>query len=219
MVIIELCGVPGCGKSTLLSYYKQYYNNKHFLERNDLYLSSKILRNLQVRFSLIFYRFFKQGREIGAFKDLFEKYADASIHSKVRITDLYKRISKLQDQEGILVLEEGPIQYLTSLSSRKLIELGSEIKDYFMLYDNFEYYVVYCVCDNETSIRRIANRKKAPGYYNANSKDINKLIEVKRTNIETIIKATDYKYIKMDMNLSLDSNADILNQLLSNIEL
>ena len=219
MVIVELCGVPGCGKSTLLSYYEKHYNNKHFLMRNDLYPSSRILRNIQVRFDLIFYRFFKQKREEDIFKDLFEKYADAPIHSKFRIIDLYKRISRLHDQKGILVLEEGPIQYLTSLSPKKIIELRSEIKDYFTLYDSFEYHVVYCVCDNETSINRIANRNKAPGFFNVNRIDIDELIEVKRANIETIIQASAYQYIKIDMTLSLERNAEILNRLINSIEL
>lgn len=211
MIIIELCGVPGCGKSTLISHYQQNMIEKRLLKREDLFHSSKILRNILIRYEILLYKSFRQKQEVGVFKALFDVFPDASTHSKVRIEDLYKRIYKLKRQEGVLLLEEGPIQYLSSLSLNDHISIGKEVRDYWSLYNDFEYHVVYCACDNETSIARLQNRNKAAGYYDAKKDSIDALLNVKRDNIRTIIDALPQKYLELDMKNPVEDNLNLLD--------
>ena len=217
MIIVELCGLPGAGKSTLIKEYTKHVSNFKIYTRSSLHSKNRILNYSQMKLRLWACKHSLYRYPSSIFDEVFASFPDASVHAKVRLMDLYKRINKIHLEDGYLILEEGPIQYFTSLSYTKAINETESFNTYWKLYEGYNYYPVYCDCEIDTCIERIRGRKKASAFYDPDDKDINSLLEIKRHNIIHSLSQLNPDYNVVSMNHDLDYSVKEFSSIMNGI--
>ena len=206
-MIVEFCGLPGCGKSTLISYCNP--NPKYALNRTDLFN--------RVRYSSQFYRFFPDCFFFGRDNDIIKQYVKEYPLSNDWFNRMLYRLNHalIHSANKTIILEEGPLQYITSVPFDHNINVDVALRNVVALLCQKEALVFKCECPIDFAIDRIQKRREN-GYTNNGRYDVsdNKLLyerlKIKESNINTVLGLVSCKVICIDMTLPLEDNAKIV---------
>lgn len=212
MIIIELDGLPGSGKSTTVNEAIQTLN-KSFLLRSELLkwpLPKKSFRFLALKLRI--------------WANLFVHFALIKMPQKTtyfrRLVDLLLRIYFFcynEPDDKTLLLDEGIVQYLSSLAYDKSIFLHFGLNRLIKrVFRDFNITVVYCIIPLTESAKRIKNRNRPGDRYNVENEDRQSyLLQKKKDNIEAILKLFPGKVYEMNMTMNQNENAETLAGILA----
>lgn len=204
MLVLELCGTPGCGKS--------YLNNilyKHLIEKGytvckvaigkeTVYSSflEKVIKKLKLRYDLYFSPKLTNEREILK-KHISENNISQYSYSfyKTILIEILEIKKKHNKEIDVLILSEGIVQALTSLSHGKMmreecLELITCIDE--NVYGRYDIQLFLCDLDLSENIVRLKNRAKQNDRFLFDDEEtMQKALSLKRENIEYV-----YEHIK-----------------------
>jgi gluconate kinase len=218
MNIIEFNGLPGCGKSTICNEVLKKFSKDKIISLDDVInLNSenriknmfnliKILINLKlfgfniriIKFSLRFG--FDYTRLIFAAR-LIKFNGNLHYYSK-------------EYPEKIVILEEGYIQYLTSIPHNFEVVITKELKDIVKYVKaNYNLTYIHCEIDDETNYNRLSNRNFTASRFDALSKkELEEILKIKYKNICTFRSLMDNKRegIYVDTSELVDINMRLI---------
>ncbi len=215
MPIIELCGLPGSGKSTLVSSYIRAFRNQSIGTRSDIYNTSKLIMYCNISLGSILYRHNIRNYPNDLFRDFCKDYPMANPVSCVRIIDLHHRITKNYKSNQILLLDEGPLQYFSSLAYPFSLNNLSLAENYLALYGN-DHYFIDCSATIDICIQRIRTRVKG-GWSDISDTSTLELALVNKQRIisQLLSLVPQQKQRHIDMLLPCDQNVSILHSFIS----
>lgn len=210
-MIIELFGLPGCGKSTLFEELKKKWRAEKVKE--PVYGREEVLkRNLAIR-ALDRALFDKCSR--GERKELIRTINENARHDSPwerryvhRLLELTEGIRRMDHKD--LILDEGLIQYITSLAYSSRLIPGEKLEDLIEMVfpKNEEYYIINCRIPVETSMERVRARNRKNDRYDVGDEEIRKkLMSVKKENIDILLNSRALKKKKI-LNLNMMDGAD-----------
>lgn len=202
MKIIELVGLPGCGKSTLIENALSN-TDRPYVQRNELIgmpVSSrerKSRKNRIRQISVLFFLYLKS-----------RKKQEKKYYS--RLLNLLDRLYCYQkkDNDAVLLLEEGIFQYLSSLAFDEDIAVGPGLERMIKeIISDFDIVIVDCIIPVRESAKRIRNRNKKGDRYNIVDGAVQeKLLQIKRDNIDKLLKYHKGKTYTLDLTGSVEKN-------------
>lgn len=217
MRIIELCGIPGAGKSTLIKNLKQSNPDITFLTRDDILCQNKLIRHYNTFFQLVLCKIGFEWKELKPIYRFISEYPNHEIIFEVRLIDLFRKLRKRRNRNEVILLEEGPIQYLSSIPFDVRLKNSENLYDSVDLLDAEKYIIVDCQCEIDTSITRLKHRSKGSDRYsNKSNEELKQLLEVKRNNLDTIIHISDSVKYTLSMEDEIEVNVYKLRSLLKN---
>ena len=225
MILIELCGMPGCGKSTALRRMKEEYPDtaKGLKEWHDLYPRSRVLRFLIKRLYLLRLRMGSVSEADRAFirpvADALERKgrkASRMMRYMARALALYHRILLHRHEQKVCLLDEGPVQQLSSAL------YAGEVSDAVPPVDIFagtgvEYVCIYFGCDIGECVRRNRQRDSSNRYNVEGDERLGELLRTKDHNIRFLMKYTGAKIYTIDTAAAPEECARMLRDILGEI--
>lgn len=222
--IIELVGLPGVGKTTISKKLSLYLENMGYTvyNREDI-LYPNLINNIHYRFICLLLKPKVYMMIIKALKiyKLYGKGSNRFLYFE-KFLYLYERIrwfvySKAEtNDKTILILDEGIIQYLSSIPHDSSIASHaneyriSEVKDIYK-----KTLIVNCFQDFDTVIERILNRGKYNDrFYLSNRDKMRHLLKIKSTNLDIIIKENGINLIDYNDNYDTDTFFDYIHNCL-----
>lgn len=208
MRIIELVGLPGCGKSTIIDYASKRSREK-FVQRNELLYNTGSHNDKQG-----IWRRFRDKTLLGIHYFLYGKEQDKKYYS--RLINLLNSLYCANISDAVLVLEEGFIQYLSSLSYDHDLYISKTLKCLIKrFFNDFDIIVVSCTVPVYESASRIRKRKKrGDRYYIEDEEQQIKLLTKKQENINTLLAFFPGKTYTMDMTRNPEDNAKLLTEIM-----
>ena len=214
-MVFELYGCTGCGKTTVtaktvnmlrakgyecVDYQELFFNNE---KNRRAQVASYLLAALNPRYSPLTFRIFMTARSLSC-----------PLRYAFYLATLCQRILKYEKSadNSIILLEEGIIQFVTSLSHGKAISECEMIGT--LLKDIKEYGIkpksVNCVLPMEDNIRRITGRGLHSRFLDVNSVEkLKNLLTIKRENLD-FVSAEFGPVLTLDMTRPPEENAAIL---------
>lgn len=215
IMIIELCGLPGCGKSTLFKELKKKWKEEG--EKEPIYGREEVLkRNLAIRAldRVLFDKY-----SVGERKELIRIINDNARHDSDwerryihRLLELTEGIRRMEGKN--LILDEGLIQYITSLAYGSHLVAGEGLDNLIkkVFPKNVEYYIINCNIPVETSIERVRERNRKNDRYDVGNEETRKkLMSVKKENIDILLNSKVLKnknILNLNMTDASDKNAE-----------
>lgn len=210
-MIIELCGLPGCGKSTLskelLRIWRGEAEGETVYDREDVLKKNLALRAMD----RVLFDKWSGGQRKELIKIIYKNAKHDSdwerryVHRLLELTEGIRR----KCNENIF-LDEGLIQYITSLSYVNPLMPGDELECLIerVFPDNIDYYVVNCEIPVEIAMKRVKQRNRKNDRYNVDIADMQKeLMNVKKENICVLLESRALKRIKV-INIGMMDKAD-----------
>ena len=200
MVIIEFCGVPGCGKSTTVDKLKDILLKKSTKVIDRKYLDREYLsNNVNINYYLSLLSI-KQKRNIKNVMMCLEKYSDNYYYKKAAL--LLLALNKNKSDNFVCVLDEGFIQYLSSIFFDEEIDKEIDVSDFFeYIKECFDWRIIHCECDVATAGNRIMSRNRTGDRYLNNSPELQvKLLKMKQDNISFLLTKVPGLVTNIDTN-------------------
>lgn len=219
MRIIELIGIPGCGKSTLVKELLKDLTTTGNIVVDRKSISAVIDFMWKHRWSIpiiaiCFYIFtgnFRLKHALIKYMLAFPKN-DFSVMYAMYVYIIYRFVSKNNNAEVVMLLDEGIIQFLSSIAhdipieqSSQILQLSKQLKD---IIANTIY--VQCGIPIEDAVQRIKLRDKRDRFsYSSHLKD---LLRIKQTNLIFLLNTVVPKFnvMEVDMTKSVLTNKDIV---------
>jgi len=200
-LIIEFVGLPGCGKSTMAkSIISIFQNEKNIIKRSDF---SKTIDKMWkypilIPFATIYYFIKPKHRRFK--KDLFRFAFQFPINKlgliyTVYLIILYELLNKNINEDKIVILDEGIIQFLSSISHNIPINNNTLLHNLVSNLKSVIEDILFIECDLpiETVIERIKKRNRQDRFsYNNN---IENLLLTKKNNLNLLTTIVRYKMI------------------------
>ena len=213
MVIIELTGLPGCGKTTLInSVLNDPKYSGRIITRDGLF-SEKVpgtwIRKYFIAFCasvLLCKSYFRS--DMNNKKLYFKRLLQLMIYMDYKVR---------KTKDSIFILDEGIVQYVSSLAYDKEIEFDSGLKKLVRRFiKKYDPTVIDCHISVDTAYDRIMGRGKTNDRYYLDDKDeVKRLLKIKRDNIDMIIKEFIGQVKTVDL---MDKSADAAEILKSTLE-
>lgn len=220
MTIVELCGIPGCGKSTTLRAFKNKYPDMalKLLDFKAIYPPTKVLRGLSKRMNqlkvkmadLIPGLLSSDERLIQSFMGENE---DKGLYLAKAI-GVYNGVKNNHLKSGVVILDEGIIQHLSSAGFEEELTGCDKLKPIFDKLKNTDYICLSFTCSEEIVAKRITDRHNGKRYDISDRERLLKLLSYKRSGIEKLIEISGFKKIYIDTQKCPEENADIIAGLL-----
>lgn len=221
-VIIEFAGLPGSGKTTLSNELineltKRGYN---VVSRRDL-LRFKYINNVHITVLYILFKpsLWKDVFKIINFSKQFPNNNERRLYVKKLIVLYSKLISFNKEKEKfkktILILDEGFVQYLTSIPHDFTLDNSKKIIELCNLFNNLNNIkTINCSISIEKAADRILSRKKNNDRFLLTNQDaILKLLSIKRANIGTVLNNVTHDIINFSCSENDNTNIEtILNE-------
>ena len=223
MFFFEFNGLPGCGKSTIVKKVTKELNEKGFniILLEDLinfkknFFENKIVQLVNAFFNLHCLKF-----NYFTIKIAFEcGISIERIRFAMRLIKLnyqIRRVYKMNDAKGekILLLDEGFIQFITSIPHNKKIFNDISIKGICQYIVN-EYpsiQIVNCLLPIDETIIRSKNRKSSISRFdNLSSGKLKEQLHIKLYNIQLVQKYLSVKdKIEVDFTRNIDENSEYI---------
>jgi len=213
-MVIEFCGLPGCGKSSLLNGCKPNYN--------VIYDRRKIFKKVryQSQYFKILPGYLPLKKEYRILLKFIKDYPDSN---KVFRSKLLRLNYALNNSSNHLVLlDEGPVQYLTSIPFDKKIIENDNLENAVSVLCKNEKMVFYCNCPVELSVNRLVHRKKEGytdnGRYDIeNAEELRKLLTIKEKNIKAVLQYYRGTIVEIDMNQPPEINIQLIKEKISEL--
>ena len=188
-MIIELCGLPGSGKTTIVESMKL---NTHLADRNE-FLSQNTIR-FRILKKLVYFSFFRLPllNDITLIKEYLQTYPPCEKKYVCRLLDMYVAYQSAK-KNVIYVLDEGAIQYITSICyNSQMVSNDDLAKIVKLFYKRNKSYVSFVEVEIQDSIKRIKKRNFPYDRYNLDSDEkMRILLEQKAQNIQTVLKVAE----------------------------
>ena len=222
--VIEFVGVPGCGKSTIT---KHVVDKLKCLYKDDIIVRSDISVHINImwkqRWTIPFFFIYHTIISKAGLKtkyNLLRFICQYSINSFSIIYATYillfiDAVKKAQNHNMIILLDEGIIQFLTSIPHEYTIIEGN-VTDRILNSINEllnASCIIKCTIRDEIAINRIRTRGKVDRFqYNENLK---KLLAVKGSNITYILSRISCRIININMEETIEHNTEVvINEIL-----
>ena len=217
---IELVGLPGCGKSTLVkSIMETLSKDKKLVVLNRKSFSSIINFMWKNRWSIPFIALYKLlfschlklKMSLIRYMSRYEVNSLSVIYA-IYIIDIYSFVKKNNHKNIIILLDEGIIQFLSSIAHNIKIENNSDMLGlYSCLRDLIENSVyVRCNIPLDMVVQRIKIRNRNDRF--ACSNTLTDLLKVKQDNINYLVEILTSKscIVEIDMMKSIEYNKETL---------
>lgn len=213
-MVFELYGCPGCGKTTItvktLSMlsekgYKCVDYRQLFLNRNSAFsrYMAYISAALKPRYFPLTLSIFKATSAFGCHPN----------YALYLITICQRIIEYEKDAENtIILLEEGVIQFVTSLAHEKPVDEYERIADVIERMKEYGIRIkpVDCILPLDENIKRLTERRIHSRFLDVkNETELEELLSVKRKNLDFVSAFFD-PILTLDMKKIPEENADIL---------
>jgi hypothetical protein len=209
-MIIEFCGFPGAGKSTLVD---EIENRIAAKDRKELLKLDHKLKYFWrvIRFSKKDWLLNRDEKFLYRFS---VRYPDCDLLFVYRLLKLYRSM-QMHKQEEIYLLDEGPIQYLTSIAYESEFEDTASLKQAANMMLRSEKIVFFCECPLDIVVERIRQRDRKNDRYNiADESRLRELLAVKISNIRFLLKYYEGPVYYLDMEAPLSVNVEKVMQVL-----
>ena len=216
---IEFSGIPGSGKTTIANYLidemqkenlvvnlKSVISRQSSLEKLILLLSiiSK-LKYIKLLISILKFTY----KQKTAIRDV--KYS-------LRLIKLIYLVDKYKTRCDYLILEEGVVQYISSIPhSNEILKNDSYVKMIEKINHNLgNYFHIHLNISIASSIKRLKNRSILTSRFDSlNVTDLEKVLKVKDNNILHIIKQFNFRVISVDNEKT--NSKEIIDQIMNMI--
>lgn len=220
MKIVEFNGLPGVGKSTLSDrFIKQllkkniliadlkdvvFKNQKNSFE-NYLYIIKKICSLKSIKFNIAVLRFTKD-----------YKLSKQNVVYALRLIKLYNKLIDIIDEDEFdyIVLDEGILQYVTSIPHDNLIEKNKNFYNVCnIIKKNFkDFLYIDCYLKKDELFSRIRKRNNTINRFDTLPEDqLENILIVKQKNINILRECLNYpNNIYIDMELNIEENVNKL---------
>ena len=197
MIVLEFCGPGGCGKTTVCDLVEAAFREQDLCVKNlqKRQRPQKTIEKMRLKARLFFRWFAPSNLRLGmaicwfAFLNQFIQ----PIRWANRIIELQDRLEHEREAE-LVVLDEGFVQFLSSLAYDRKIERGLDVPVHLLknrVYVNGRDLVVIirCGANEETTIARLINRhRKSDRNIHEDKRVMQALISRRCENIDQIIK-------------------------------
>ena len=124
--------------------------------------------------------------------------------------------------KNLILLDEGPIQYLTSIPFNERIIENEHLENAVSVLCKNEKLVFYCNCPVDLSVERLVKKKKEGytdnGRYDIeDAEELRKLLLIKEGNIRAVLKHYPGTIIELDMSQPVDFNVHLIKEKISEI--
>lgn len=209
-MIVELCGLPGTGKSTLADDINKRIGlkNRTSLLQLDHMLSFKWK---VIKYSNKDWILTKEEKRLYRFAC---EYTNCDSLYIYRLLNIYRAIKK-HNKNDVYLLEEGPIQYLSSIAYDINLVETDLLNQAVNTMTEQERVVILCECPMDIIVSRIRNRhKKSDRYYFDDTVKMKKLLQLKKENINFLLKHYNGSVYYLDMTKSVSDNLNRIIQIL-----
>lgn len=218
MNIIEFNGLPGCGKSTICNEILRKSNKDKIISLNDvisLNSENRTKNMFNLIKTLISFKLFSFNIKVIKFSLRFGVNYTRLIFAArlIKFNGNLHYYSKEYPQK-IAILDEGYIQYLTSIPHNREVDITRELKDivkYVKANHNLTY--IHCEVDEEINYFRLSNRSLTASRFDILSKrELVDVLKIKHKNICTIRSLMDKKRegIYVDTSEQIDFNISMI---------
>ena len=220
--LIEFAGLPGCGKTTLVNQLIAELQNKFsykIIKRSDISYHINIMWKYKwtIPFYFIFFSFLYGNYKLKI--NLIRYICQYPFNRFSPIYAIYillviKELPSVNFQNKIIILDEGVIQFMTSIPYEYNIKRNIVLQNIIVDLQNI---LSNCLCINceiniDEAIDRIRKRGKQDRY--KFSENLKPLLNTKAENLNFLIKKICTSTISINM---MDSTDDKLNQIINNI--
>ena len=216
-LIIEFVGLPGCGKSTVVeSILPILQNEKVIITRSDFSRTIGIMRRYPILapFVTMYYLTKPKYRELKS--NLFRFALQFPIKKQgliyvVYVIVLYELIQKNINRSKIIILDEGIIQFLSSIPHDISIDNNILLHNLVLNLKSVLGYFLFVECDLsiETVIERIKKRNRQDRFSHDNN-NIRSLLLTKKNNLNLLTNEIAMQKIQIDMSNPVDFNVNII---------
>ena len=215
--IIEFVGLPGCGKSTLarelistLSKENVIMTYHDFFSKKKLFILSN--RTIFTPFIFIYYLFrFNYWTVIKSIWQFARQYPINEIRfvRVIFLIRLYENIQKKLKIKCIIILDEGFIQFISSIPHDIVIKENELLQKLLITWENIVENTLFVDCrlSVEEDIDRIRKRNKNDRFKRIeNDKILAKLLQIKEYNLDVLTKKIARKKVTLNMADPVDTN-------------
>lgn len=225
IALIELAGLPGCGKSTLVNYIIRNYNYTKFVIRSNISSDIDFMwkHNWSIPFYFIKYFCLSKGLYKLKFRlciNIFQyKITKYSFIYSIYIIILIMSIQNNSDEDVIFLLDEGIVQFISSISHDCTIRQQSNINKIINHLKIITKISLYVKCD--ISIKDAINRIEC--FRNKcdriqKHRKLHELLYTKEKNIDLILDLITDNKINIDMTNPIEYNAKLIIELIEAID-
>lgn len=204
MIIIELVGLPGCGKSTIIDIARG--------KRKDLFITRRDLFGIKIPY--IWLKQYSIKRRL--WNDLRDIYRKTNMMKKKFYFErliqliLYLTYCSESNPNSVILLEEGIVQYFSSLAYETDLDINLT-KVINEQLSTFNPIVIDCKIPVEIACKRINTRKKSGDRYMIDNIAFqHKIMIQKRKNLDYILNLFNGLRFELDMEKNMEELANDL---------
>lgn len=206
MKIIEFCGLPGSGKSTLCkTLIKRVNVGKVYAYKDFIKFVATDKRRKQYYTAVSLNPF--RRKYLKLLKKFVSKYDDVSVQAVCVLIAFYDVISLIGvfDRKGVVILDEGFVQNITSIAHLSIIEDSEELTSLVeYITKKIDIVLVDCHVSYENVVNRLRGRNGKDRFNSIDDDEkLKEALAVKRHNIAVVAEKIPCKY-----ELNLDGSTD-----------
>ena len=212
MMVIELCGNPGSGKSTIAKELIKHLASKGFtiMDARKPYDSYHGFLRTFIKYRIaLLYRIDKEARKV--YRMMCRFSSENSMEQNDKWARRFQRLAYIyswaQGKTDFLIVDEGPIQYLTSFFYlSEITSIPEKLKtDILSRFYDFDQCLLSISVPVEENVIRIMRRGKNNDRFNSDSvEETTRLLALKNRNVQNVIRILGLEHVH-----TIDNSSDI----------